>query len=130
MERHGFRILAAWETSTHRRTEFVYLLEWLDTRRWPGGERLRADEEWAEVKRKTAAHGALVGDIDERVLRAVPYLPTGWAELDSALAEQCAVEEPDDAPLVLLAPPRCHPYARRPARSRCPWAAPRRGRRR
>lgn len=77
MERHGFRILAAWETSTHRRTEFVYLLEWLDTEAMAKGwERLRADEEWAEVKRKTAArHGALVGDIDERVLRAVPYLP-------------------------------------------------------
>jgi heme-degrading monooxygenase HmoA len=77
MERHGFRILAAWETSTDRRTEFVYLLEWLDAEAMAKGwERLRADEEWAEVKRKTAVrHGALVGEIDERVLRTVPYSP-------------------------------------------------------
>ncbi len=77
MERHGFRILAAWETSTKRRTEFVYLLEWRDADAMTEGwERLRADEEWAEIKRATAAeHGELVGDIDERLLRAVPYSP-------------------------------------------------------
>jgi hypothetical protein len=35
-----------------------------------------ADEEWAEIKRATAAsYGQLVGDIDERVLRAVRYSP-------------------------------------------------------
>ena len=50
MDRHGFRIL--------------------------GWRRLMADEEWAEIKRETAAvHGPLVGEIDERVLRAVPYSP-------------------------------------------------------
>lgn len=77
MERHGFRILAAWETSTDRRTELVYLLEWRDADAMTEGwKRLVADEEWAEIKRATAAsYGQLVGDIDERVLRAVRYSP-------------------------------------------------------
>ena len=77
MEGHGFRILAAWEASTARRTEFVYLLEWRDPDAMAEGwRRLAADEEWAEIKRATArSHGQLVGDIDERVLRAVPYSP-------------------------------------------------------
>lgn len=77
MERHGFRILAMWETTTDERTEFVYLLEWPDAETMAEGwRRLMADEEWAEIKRETAAvHGPLVGEIDERVLRAVPYSP-------------------------------------------------------
>ena len=77
MERHGFRVLAAWETSSERRTEFVYLLEWRDAESMATGwERLAADEEWTTIKRETAAsHGQLVGDIDERVLRMVPYSP-------------------------------------------------------
>jgi heme-degrading monooxygenase HmoA len=77
MERHGFRILAAWETSNGKRTEFVYLLEWPDAQAMAEGwKRLAADGEWTEIKRQTAAvHGPLVGDIDERVLRAVPYSP-------------------------------------------------------
>jgi heme-degrading monooxygenase HmoA len=77
MERHGFRILAMWETTTDERTEFVYLLEWLDAEAMTEGwRRLLADDEWAEIKRQTAAvHGPLVGEIDERVLRAVPYSP-------------------------------------------------------
>ncbi|HET6623745.1 MAG TPA: NIPSNAP family protein [Gaiellaceae bacterium] len=77
MDRHGFRILAMWETTTDERTEFVYLLEWPDAETMAEGwRRLMADEEWAEIKRETAAvHGPLVGEIDERVLRAVPYSP-------------------------------------------------------
>lgn len=77
MERHGFRILAMWETHTEHRTEFVYLLEWRDADAMAEGwRRLAEDEEWTEIKRRTAAsHGQLVGDIDERVLRAVPYSP-------------------------------------------------------
>jgi hypothetical protein len=77
MERHGFRILAMWETTTEKRTEFVYLLEWRDADAMAEGwRRLMADEEWAGIKRETAAaHGPLVGEIDERVLRAVPYSP-------------------------------------------------------
>jgi len=77
MERHGFRILAMWETSSEARTEFVYLLEWPDAETMAEGwSRLAADEEWSAIKRETAAaHGPLVGDIDERVLHAVPYSP-------------------------------------------------------
>lgn len=77
MANYDFRIAAAWETITDERIEFVYLLEWPDratmTDRWAA---FMADEEWAEVKRETAArHGRFVGDIEDRVLEPVPYLP-------------------------------------------------------
>ncbi|GMU70693.1 MAG: NIPSNAP family protein [Burkholderiales bacterium] len=70
MARHGFRLLAAWETRTARRREFAYLLA------WPDEETMRsawtaflADAQWLEVKRTTReAHGALVGAIEDRVL--------------------------------------------------------------
>jgi hypothetical protein len=41
-----------------------------------GWARLREDEEWAEIKRATAArHGDLVGEIEDRVLQEVSYSP-------------------------------------------------------
>ena len=54
MGTYGFNIIAMWETKTAQRTEFVYLLAWLDevTMRstWA---RFMADEEWKEIKRVT-----------------------------------------------------------------------------
>lgn len=77
MERHGFRILAMWETTTERRTEFVYLLEWPDAKTMEESwQRFLADPEWIEIKRVTAArHGQLVGEIEARVLESAPYSP-------------------------------------------------------
>ena len=77
MKRHGFDIIAFWETSHGGRTEFVYLLRWPDEatmkQRWTS---FMADEEWSRIKRETgAAHGQLVGDIEERVLRRTDYSP-------------------------------------------------------
>ncbi|HET7264474.1 MAG TPA: NIPSNAP family protein [bacterium] len=77
MRRHGFDILAMWETSTARRTEFVYLLAWPDeatkTAAWGA---FMADGEWKEIKRATGAeHGDLVGEIEDRVLVPVEYSP-------------------------------------------------------
>jgi heme-degrading monooxygenase HmoA len=71
MRRHGFDVVGMWETRTPARTEFVYLLAWPDdaarARAW---EAFLADPEWAEIKRVTrAAHGDLVGAIENRVLR-------------------------------------------------------------
>jgi hypothetical protein len=77
METHGFRFLAIWESSSTDRTELVYLLEWpdADTMR-EAWARLRDDAEWTEIKKVTAArHGELVGEIEDRVLDAVPYSP-------------------------------------------------------
>ena len=38
---------------------------------------LIGDDEWAEIKRTTAArHGQLVGDVEDRVLEQVPYSPS------------------------------------------------------
>ena len=77
MRTYGFDILAMWEAKTNARTEFVYLLQWDDEtamqRAWEG---FRADEEWKEIKRVTAAqHGDLVGEIEDRVLVLTTYSP-------------------------------------------------------
>ncbi|HLW47711.1 MAG TPA: NIPSNAP family protein [bacterium] len=77
MRKYGFDIRAMWEVPGPRRTEFVYLLAWPDeetkTAAWAG---FMADEEWKEIKRVTnAAHGDLVGEIEDRVLVPVPYSP-------------------------------------------------------
>ena len=77
MATYGFHIAAAWESTTDGRVEFVYVLEWPDEAtmrdRWAA---FMADEEWARVKRETAArHGTMVGAIQDRVLVPVDYLP-------------------------------------------------------
>jgi NIPSNAP len=76
MAKYDFRFVAAWESTTEGRVEFVYVLEWPDETtmvdRWAA---FRADEEWAAVKQETnARHGPLVGEIEDRVLEPVPYL--------------------------------------------------------
>lgn len=77
MQRHGFHIVTMWEARDEQRTEFVYLLQWPSEQamreQWA---RFMADEEWSEIKKKTsAAHGDLVGKIEDRVLRLTDYSP-------------------------------------------------------
>jgi NIPSNAP len=77
MKKYDFDIVAMWETKNGERTEFAYLLEWPDEAtmkdRWT---KFMADEEWARIKKETAArHGQLVGEIQDRTLRYVPYSP-------------------------------------------------------
>ena len=77
MRKYGFEFVAMWESKTDRRTEFIYLLTWPDVatkeEAWTA---FRADEEWKEIKRVTAAqHGDLVGQIEDRVLTATAYTP-------------------------------------------------------
>lgn len=77
MKRYDFHIVAMWESKHDGRTEFVYLLEWPDEAtmkaRW---EAFMADEEWKDIKRRTAAvHGQFVGDIEDRTLRLTSYSP-------------------------------------------------------
>ena len=78
MASYGFRIRATWDASADGRREFVYLLDWPDEQRMRDAwQRFLADEEWREIKRRTAAeHGDLVGDIQERVLRVTHYSPS------------------------------------------------------
>lgn len=78
MARYDFNIVAQWETKHDGRTEFVYLLQWPDEPtlkdRWA---RFMADQEWAAIKKRTAAeHGQLVGAIEDRVLTVQAYSPT------------------------------------------------------
>lgn len=75
MRRHGFHIVAMWETKTERRTEFVYLLEWPDEptkeRAWAA---FMADREWGEIKRANRGD-PLVGEIEDRLLAPTAYSP-------------------------------------------------------
>jgi hypothetical protein len=77
MRRYSFDFVAMWETRTERRTEFVYVLAWPDTRAKDAGwDKFMADEEWKEIKRVSkAAHGDLVGAIEDRVLTPTSYSP-------------------------------------------------------
>lgn len=77
MARHGFRIVGMWETRSAGRTEFAYILAWPDeptkTERWAS---FMADPEWAEIKRTTsAAHGDMVGAIEDRLMQPTDYAP-------------------------------------------------------
>jgi heme-degrading monooxygenase HmoA len=77
MRHYGFRIVAMWEAKTERRTEFVYLLEWPDertkTNAWAA---FMEDSELAQIKRSTSAQsGALVGEIEDRLLIPTDYSP-------------------------------------------------------
>ena len=74
-ERHGFRIQAMWESERDGKVYFIYLLAWRDEAEmkacWAA---FMADEEWAEIKRVTAAkHGNFVNGIEEFVLNPTPY---------------------------------------------------------
>lgn len=81
MARHGFTLVASWETRTTRRMEFVYLLSWPDEAAMDAGwAAFLADPEWIEAKRATReACGPMVGEIEDRVL-----VPTGEVPLPFA----------------------------------------------
>lgn len=83
MAKYDFNIVAMWETKHDDRTEFVYLLQWPDQAtledRWA---KFLADQEWSEIKMRTAArHGQLVGEIEDRTLTVTDYSPTRKFEL-------------------------------------------------
>lgn len=77
MKRHGFDIVAMWEAQNAGQPELVYVL------RWPNEAAMKtawaafmADEEWAEIKRRTGTeHGRMVGGIEDRTLRMTEYSP-------------------------------------------------------
>jgi len=77
MRKYGFEFIAMWETTTDRRTEFVYLLSWPDVATKDAAwKRFMADQEWKDIKRATTAeHGDLVGEIEDRVLVPTVYAP-------------------------------------------------------
>lgn len=77
MRKYDFKIRSMWESRLNGRAEFVYLLEWPSEAamkdRWA---KFMADEEWARIKKETAAvHGTLVGEIQDRTLAALDYSP-------------------------------------------------------
>jgi heme-degrading monooxygenase HmoA len=81
MRKYGFEFVAMWESKTEGRTEFVYLLSWPDVAtKEAAWTEFKADEEWKDIKRVTAAeHGELVGEMEDRVLVPTVYSPAGLA---------------------------------------------------
>jgi hypothetical protein len=77
MAKYDFKIVATWESKKDNRTEFVYLLEWLDketmTDRW---KKFLQDQEWIKIKKETGeVNGPLVGEIQDRTLYLTDYSP-------------------------------------------------------
>ncbi|RYE78880.1 MAG: NIPSNAP family containing protein, partial [Hyphomicrobiales bacterium] len=56
--------------------EFIYVLRWPDEatmrQSWA---RFMQDAEWSAIKDRTAEHGRLVGEIEERVMQRTSYSP-------------------------------------------------------
>jgi hypothetical protein len=78
MERYEFDIRAMWVERGGDRPRFVYLLAWPDDDAMRSSwEAFLADEEWRQIKRDTtAAHGDLVGEIDEMILVPTDFSPS------------------------------------------------------
>lgn len=76
MARHGFDIVAMWETKADGRIEFAYLLQWPDEatmkKSWTA---FMADQEWSDIKQRMRAQGPLVGEIEDRTLHLTDYSP-------------------------------------------------------
>ncbi len=75
MRAQGFSILAMWTEDSEDRMRFVYLLAWRDedemTAQWAA---FMANEEWAQIKRQTAAeHGDFVLGIEDIVLHPTAF---------------------------------------------------------
>ena len=81
MRKYGFEFVATWESKTERRTEFVYLLRWRDVAtKEAAWSEFKADQEWKDIKRVTAAeHGDLVGEMEDRVLTPTADSPRALA---------------------------------------------------
>jgi hypothetical protein len=73
-----------------KRTEFAYLLSWLDEetmrRAWA---QFKADNEWIKVKQVTnSEHGDLVGEIQDRLLVPTSYGPAAMAKSEKTLSSK------------------------------------------
>jgi len=77
MKKYGFHVLATWQSEFEGKVEFVYLLEWPNTKTMEQSwERFMADQEWKEIKKATAAaHGTYVDKIENRTLLLTDYSP-------------------------------------------------------
>lgn len=76
MARHGFRVVATWETSNEGRVEFAYLLDWPDEAAMKAAwAAFMADAEWTDIKRRTRGDKPLVRVLSDRTLRPTAYSP-------------------------------------------------------
>lgn len=75
MAKHGFKIVATWESENNNKLEFIYLLEWQNKEvKEESWKQFMADEEWIGIKKKTA-NITYVEDISDRLLIPTDYTP-------------------------------------------------------
>jgi hypothetical protein len=78
MRRHGFDVIATWDTSSDGKTEFAYLLQWPDRAAMQRGwEAFLADEEWIRIKQESRR--TLDGPIMGEILQDKVLVPTAWS---------------------------------------------------
>jgi hypothetical protein len=78
MKRHGFDIVATWETRDQTGPAFVYLLKWPDEATLKmSWEAFLADPEWVRIKAETPmSDQPIMRDVEQdRVLRLTDYSP-------------------------------------------------------
>ena len=77
MRRHGFKILAIWDTKSAGFQEFAYLLEWADEAAMKAGwSAFMADKEWSDIKAGTRdLHGSIMGRTEDRLMVPTDYSP-------------------------------------------------------
>ena len=77
MKRHGFKVLAMWETASVKGPEFAYLLEWQDEGQMRSAwAAFLTDREWSDIKAATRARdGSIMGGIEDRIMRTMSYSP-------------------------------------------------------
>ena len=89
MRRHGFDVIATWETSSDGKAEFAYLLQWPDRAAMQRGwEAFLADEEWIRIKQESRR--TLDGPIMGEILQDKVLAPTTWSPRGSLSAKENA----------------------------------------
>jgi heme-degrading monooxygenase HmoA len=89
MRRHGFEVIATWDTSNDGKAEFAYLLRWADRAAMQRGwKAFLADEEWIRIKQESRR--ALNGPIMGEILQDKVLVPTAWSPRGSLWAKENA----------------------------------------
>lgn len=77
MEKHGFKVVGAWDEAIGHQQEFHYLLSWKDLNtRQASWVALNSDEEWSAIKKEyNDKYGEMVLHNYSRILKPTSYSP-------------------------------------------------------
>lgn len=77
LDKHGFKLMGAWNTVIGDVPETTYILAWEDLNtRQEAWKNLNADEDWARIKKESQEkHGTLVLKTHSQILAPTPYSP-------------------------------------------------------